>query len=146
MGRQKMLTTGGGWPALDPQDRLWGAYPFGFGLCAHSASRMTLRGKGGVFLLSLPWEIGGNRGNRGRKSGTDGTFSDICLTTRLAHNDWRFSEKGNFPSVPRFLAFRFEPPCDNPRMVGSETELLPGDGREPDVNGIRGRFRYGFAG
>ncbi len=26
-------------------------HPFGFRLCAHSASRMTLRGKGGVFLL-----------------------------------------------------------------------------------------------
>src|SRR5712691_11533503 len=34
-----------------PQDCLWVPHPFGFGLCAHSASRMTLRGKGGVFLL-----------------------------------------------------------------------------------------------
>jgi hypothetical protein len=37
-----------------------------------------------------------------RNSGTDGTFLILFEKARLNHNNWRFSEWGNFPSVPSF--------------------------------------------
>ena len=45
------------------------------------------------------------RETQGRNSGnsrTDGTFLILFEKIRFAHNDWRFSEWGNFPSVPSF--------------------------------------------